>query len=111
MPPHAHRGARGVRLDPTSTERTRAKIATSQITNRLTDHINGKVEMSATQVTAALGLLRKTLPDLSATELSGEVAQPTVVRAPKTSGDSKAWSKDYAPEQLQPDTPASDKIN
>ena len=44
------------------------------ILNRLTDHIDDKVELSATQVTAALGLLKKTLPDLKATEHSGEVS-------------------------------------
>jgi hypothetical protein len=60
------RGARGVRLNPQHDERTRAKIQTSQIANRLSDHVFGKVEMSPTQVKAAEILLRKTLPDLSA---------------------------------------------
>jgi len=46
----------------------REAIKTSMIVNRLTDHVDGKVEMSATQVTAALGLLRKALPDLKASE-------------------------------------------
>lgn len=56
---------RGVRLNPEHDDRTRAKIQTSQIINRLTSFVNGKCEMSAAQVSAALGLLRKTLPDLS----------------------------------------------
>jgi len=51
----------------------REAIKTSMILNRLTDHVDNKVELSATQVTAALGLLRKTLPDLKATEHSGEI--------------------------------------
>lgn len=55
-------------------ENTRAKIQTSQIINRLTDHIHGKVELQTSQVTAALGLLKKTLPDLAAIEHSGEIA-------------------------------------
>jgi hypothetical protein len=54
-------------------EETRAKIQSSQIVNRLMDHINGNVELSATQVSSALGLLRKTLPDLAAVEHSGEI--------------------------------------
>ena len=62
---------RGVRLNPAHDERTRAKIQTSQIINRLESHVNGTVELTASQVTAALGLLKKTLPDLQATELSG----------------------------------------
>lgn len=51
----------------------RRRIQTSQIVNRLTNHVLGEVEMTATQVTAALGLLRKTVPDLSATEISGSL--------------------------------------
>lgn len=55
-------------------DETRAKIRTSQLINRLTGHVLGDVEMSSSQVTAGLGLLRKTLPDLTATEHSGEIA-------------------------------------
>lgn len=65
------------RLRPHHQEEVRAKIKTSQLINRLTDHALGKVEMSATQVTAAATLIRKTLPDLSAVELSGEVENRT----------------------------------
>ena len=67
------RGARGVRLNPKHDERTRAKIQTSQIVNRLFSFVNGEAEMSAPQVTAALGLLKKTLPDLSAVDLKAEL--------------------------------------
>lgn len=49
----------------------RERIRTSMLVNRLTDHALGKVEMEATQVRAIEILLRKTLPDLQATELSG----------------------------------------
>ena len=34
--------------------------------NRLTDFVKGEVKMEPHQVTAALGLLKKSLPDLSA---------------------------------------------
>lgn len=51
----------------------RVKIRNSNILNALIEHVEGKREMSATQVTAGLGLLRKCLPDLSAVEHSGEV--------------------------------------
>ena len=54
-------------------EIVRQRIQTSQIVNRLTDHVNGAVELTATQVTAALGLLRKSLPDLTAISHSGAV--------------------------------------
>ena len=69
------------RLNPSHDARTRDKIKTSQLLNRLTSfglgekdpQTNKPVEMSSAQVTAALGVLRKTLPDLSNTELSGQV--------------------------------------
>lgn len=44
----------------------RAKIQTSQLVNRLTDHALGTVELSPTQVRAIEILIKKTLPDLSA---------------------------------------------
>ena len=54
----------------------RRKIQASQLVNRLTNHALGKLEkkpMDATQVSAALGLLRKCVPDLSAMEHSGDL--------------------------------------
>jgi hypothetical protein len=54
-------------------DNTRAKIQTTQIIKRLTDHILGNVELNPSQVSAALGLLKKTIPDLSATQHSGTV--------------------------------------
>jgi hypothetical protein len=62
---------RGVRLNPEHDERTRAKIQTSQIINRLQAHVSGEVDMTSTQVRAAEILLKKTLPDLAAIELTG----------------------------------------
>lgn len=55
------------------TDEHRGKIRNSSILNALIEHAEGKREMSATQVTAGLGLLRKALPDLSAVEHSGDV--------------------------------------
>jgi hypothetical protein len=62
------------RLNPRHQEMVRAKIQASQLVNRLTSHALGKLKkpLDATQVTAALGLLKKCLPDLSATELTGK---------------------------------------
>ncbi len=56
--------------------RTREKIKTTQLINRLTKHVMtypGKVGyeknlMTPAQVTAALGLIRKSLPDLAIVE-------------------------------------------
>jgi hypothetical protein len=53
-------------------DRTREKIRTSQLINRLHDHVFGEAEMSQTQMKAVEILLRKTMPDLAAIEHSGE---------------------------------------
>lgn len=52
----------------------RTKIGNSQILKRLVEHVEGKCEMSSTQVAAGLGLLRKVLPDLSAIEAKHDVS-------------------------------------
>lgn len=67
------------RLNPQHDERTRLKIKTSQLVNRLQDHANGKVEMAPTQVRAAEVLLKKTIPDLAAMQLSGNANAPLAV--------------------------------
>lgn len=76
----AVKGARGIRLSPQHDQKARAKIATTQIVKRLSSFVleendvqTGKpVEMTKTQVAAALGLLRKTLPDLTTTTITDE---------------------------------------
>lgn len=59
-------------------EEVREKIRTSQLVNRLNQFIMGKIELSPHQVTAALGLIKKTMPDLQAvdTTLRGDKANP-----------------------------------
>ena len=44
----------------------REKIRNSNILNALIEHVEGVREMSATQVSAGLGLLKKVMPDLAA---------------------------------------------
>lgn len=44
----------------------RVKIQNSNILNALIEHVEGEREMSASQVSAGLGLLRKVMPDLAA---------------------------------------------
>lgn len=54
--------------------KTREKIQTSMLVNRLQNFVEGKVELSPAQVTAALGLIKKTLPDLSSVEAKVDAA-------------------------------------
>lgn len=62
------------------TQEHRDKIAQSNILKCLIDHVRGEREMSSTQVSAGIALLRKVLPDLSATEISGDEDAPLVTR-------------------------------
>jgi hypothetical protein len=80
-------------------DQTRAKIKSAQIINRLMGHINGEVELSATQVSAGLGLLRKTIPDLSQAEIKSETTVRYVARVPEKKADAKAWQEQHAPKQ------------
>lgn len=54
----------------------REKIRTSMLINRLQNHVAGRLDMSPTQLRAAEVLLRKTLPDQTATEMSGPGGGP-----------------------------------
>ena len=51
----------------------RGKIQNSNILKCLMEHAVGERELTASQVSAGLGLLKKVMPDLSSVELSGEV--------------------------------------
>jgi hypothetical protein len=72
------------KLRPLHSDEVRAKIQTSQLLNRLSDHALGKVELSATQVRAIEVLIKKTLPDLSAMDLTathqGEIVAKVVFK-------------------------------
>ena len=61
-------------------ENTRQKIRSSQLINRLTGHILGEFDMPKTAVVAALGLLRKTMPDLATTTIKGDEENPLAIK-------------------------------
>jgi hypothetical protein len=67
------------RKDLRHSEEVRAKIQTSQLVNRLQQNANGEIDMTAGQLKAAEILLRKSLPDLSAVEVSGDADNPLAV--------------------------------
>ncbi len=49
----------------------RSKIGNSRILSRLIGHVEGTDELSATQVTAGLGLLKKVMPDMTESMVKG----------------------------------------
>jgi hypothetical protein len=59
----------GIKLPETH----RDKIRNSNVLLRLISHAEGTVDMKATEVQAALGLLKKSLPDLQSVDLKADV--------------------------------------
>jgi hypothetical protein len=57
-------------------EEHRTKIQNSRILRVLIDHVEGREEISPARVTAALGLLKKVLPDLQAVTIGGDPDNP-----------------------------------
>jgi len=77
------------RLNPKQDDRARSAIQTTQLCKRLNSFAMGaedpcypgkKLEMSSDQVRAALGLLRKTIPDLAVTAHTGEDGGPLTIQ-------------------------------
>jgi len=54
----------------------RVKIQNSNILSSLIKHVEGKQEMSGTQVSAGIALLKKVLPDMQSVTLSGDPNNP-----------------------------------
>jgi hypothetical protein len=68
---------------PVALENLRLRIDAAKIVEHLRDHVLGQIPMQPQQVTAAVALLRKVLPDMTALEHSGEVGVVDVTE-PKT---------------------------
>lgn len=94
-------------------EDVRAKIRATQILGRLQNFVLGVPEpstgkpiaMSSSQVSAAIALLKKTLPDLQTVEFSGQVEhRQRVVSADPLSPDE--WAERY-----NPPAPSSGRMN
>jgi len=83
-------------------ENTRAKIQAGNIIDRLEKLIAGEVDMKPHAVTAALGLLKKVLPDVTSVEISGEISTSKVIRAPAVASTGQDWMKDHVPQALRP---------
>lgn len=85
-------------LSPSTIERMRNRIQAEAIIQRLNDFVLGNVEMPAPAVTAAIGLLRKVMPDLSQAENKTEVTHRYVARVPEKAPTAEAWQQQHAPQ-------------
>ncbi len=78
-------------------ERTKEKIKTTQLINRLQNHALGLVEMTASQVRATEILLKKTTPDLSASDNKNEITHHYVADVPTVSDTTEQWQQQHVP--------------
>lgn len=60
------------RINSKHDEKTRLKIQTSQLINRLQSFANGEVDLTRDQIKAIEVLLKKALPDLSSVTVAGD---------------------------------------
>lgn len=91
----AKRKVRGGSIDMAWELEVRQKIQTSQVCNRLINFVKGEISLKPAQVTAALGLLRKVLPDLASTEIKGQVEHSYVAEVPPVLESSEEWERKY----------------
>ena len=71
--------ARGRPPGQRTSERARESIKTGMLVALLVEFASGKRDCQPHQVTAALGLLRKALPDLQAVTLAGDANAPLTI--------------------------------
>lgn len=69
------------RLRAKHQDEVREKIRASQLVNALENHVFKNKAMKSTQVAAALGLLKKCVPDLASTELAGPNGGPIAIES------------------------------
>lgn len=71
-------------------EEHRVKIRNSNILNALIEHAEGRRDMSSSQVTAGVALLKKVLPDMTYNEHVGDGGGPLVTTVTYTVVDPNA---------------------
>lgn len=64
---------------PATADAIRSRIQAGVIADRLVKHVLGEQEMTKTQVSAGLGLLKKVVPDLSTVSGPGENGEHEVL--------------------------------
>lgn len=78
-------------------EETRLRIKAGNIITRLQKGIDGKVDLTGPQVAAALGLLRKILPDLTSAENTLDITTRYVALMPEVATTDEEWQAQLSP--------------
>jgi hypothetical protein len=83
------------------TDSWKKKIQIGVILDQLIKHVQGKNEMSTTQIAAAKILLSKVIPDMKAVEHTGEVTTNYVLRLPQTATSVEQWQQQNSQVTIQ----------
>lgn len=86
---------------PWTPDKVRQRIQVGTIIDKLHKHLNGDNQMSQTQLKAAEILLRKSLPDLSNTQITGELTHSYVMALPQAIATTTEWQQTQVPARLQ----------
>jgi len=78
-------------------DKVRKRIQVGMIVDRLHRHLEGTLELSPTQIKAAELLLRKTVPDLSAMQVTSESVHRFVMEIPSLQAKPDSWAIEHAP--------------
>jgi hypothetical protein len=91
-------------------EQVRAKIRGAYLIRRLQQHVAGKIKLTAEQVRSADILLRKIIPDLSQSSVTGEMTHKYVVEVPPLLTKDE-WLKRYRTIEHKPERPTPPTID
>jgi hypothetical protein len=86
---------------PFHSDETRAKIKATQLINRLQAHVFDGLKLEMSQIRAIEILLRKCIPDLTSTTITGDMTHRYVVELPPMLSREE-WEKKYSIDHLDP---------
>lgn len=78
-------------------QKIRERIKSTLLVEALTDHVLGDREMKNSQVTAAVALLRKVIPDMAQVEHTGEIQHKYAMQVPAPSASVEEWQQQQTP--------------
>jgi len=90
--------------------RTRARIQAGTIVSRLIKFVNGEISLEPAQVTAAVALMKKVLPDLTYVETKATITH-NVIRSPAIAETEQQWLEHVPPEHRLEIDHAPEEIN
>lgn len=86
---------------PAIAETSRLRIKTGMVLRQLQRHVQGEVDMKATQIKAAEILLKKTLPDLQSMSIEAGDSEVKFVISSEPSQSDMEWESQFCGETIE----------